>query len=493
MIEPSLEDYSHANLLSYCRYHWPQFEISKYHILIAKCMQQIEKGEITRLIISLPPRSGKTMLVTYFIAWFLGRNPTSEVIYTSYNSGRANDVGRACRNIMLSEAHTKVFPDGTLALDAKASGKFATKQNGSCFCVGWGSSVTGRGANLFVTDDMIKDRVDDKSELSSLQRKEWFSSTAYTRLMPKDLKRGKISAIIAIGTRWSYDDFLSYLKRDLAHEHWLDLSFPAICEDVDVNAESGKDILGRVPGEALWPEKFDLDTLEKTKRTLTPLDWSALYQQRPLPTSGGMIHLDWFKRFELSKIIQLRDLIKSGADVPDNLKYVETLTISIDSASKTNQVNDMTSITVWASDKKGTNHYMIDCINRKVEFPDLVRLVENTFNTYRHWGFGTPRVLCEDRSSGIALIQHLKRFTQIPILPVNPCKSKELRMEEAIVNIEAGRIWLPSSASWLYDVELQISQFPLGQYRDICDSISQFINYKFKRKLRKSRYNRYIR
>jgi len=492
-LKPTPEDFAYSKLLAYCRYQYPSFEISKHHALIAHNLQMIEIGNINRLLISLPPRSGKTFLVAYFIAWFLGRNPTSEIIYVSYNTQRAADVGRMCRNIMVTEGHNKIFPSGRLASDAKATTKFSTEAGGTFFATGWGSSVTGRGANIFIVDDMISDRVDDRSEISSQQRKEWFSSTAYTRLMPEDLSKGKVSAIIAIGTRWSYTDFMSYLERDLAHENWVNLSMPAICEDNDILLND-MDILGRKTGEVLWPERFPIERLEMTKKTMTPLDWSALFQQRPLPTSGGMIHLDWFQRFDLNKIIQLRDLMQSSQEVPDSIKYINKLTISIDSASKTNTVNDNTAITIWGSNKDNTKHYLIGCLNKKVDFPDLIQLVKDTFELYASWGFGNPLVLCEDRSSGIALIQHLKRQTKIPVIAINPCKSKELRMEEALPNIEAGRICIPNSATWLYDVELQMSQFPLGKYKDICDSISQFINSKFAKKIRKkSRYTGYIK
>ena len=491
--EPRPEDLAFSRILAYCKYQYKPFEISKFHVLIAQHLQDIERGKIDRLMISLPPRSGKTFLIKYFIAWFMGRNPTSEVIYTSYNSQRASDVGRDCRNIMASDNHNHIFPNGRLSYDAKASTKFSTEAGGTFFATGWGSSITGRGANIFIVDDLIRDRIDDRSELSSKDRKEWFSSTAYTRLMPKDLSKGRISAIIAIGTRWSYNDFMSYLENDLSHENWINLKLPAICEDMDTN-ERGVDILGRKPGEVLWKEKFDLERLERTKRTLTPLDWSALYQQRPLPTTGGMINLSDIQRFDLSKIHQQRDIMQNGGTVPENMQYIKNITISIDSASKTNAVHDNTAITVWGSDKDNANHYLIGCINVKVEFPELLNLIIKTYEQYQSWRIGTPLVICEDRSSGIALIQHLKKTSKIPIIAVNPCKSKDLRMEDALVHVAAGRIFFPQTASWLYEVELQCAQFPLGRYRDIPDSISQFINHKFARKIRKrTKYKGYIR
>ena len=297
IMNPKPEDYAYSRLLPYCRLHWPQYKISKFHSIIASYLQEVERGNVTRLIISLPPRSGKTMLVSYFISWFFGRNPEKEIIYTSYSQERADDTGNACRNLMLAEAHNRTFPNGGLSPDSKASRKFSTVKNGKFFATGWGSSVTGRGAHIFVLDDMISDRADDQSKLNSRKRIEWFSSTAYSRLMPDDKVTGQKSAIIAIGTRWSYNDFLNYLETDLKHEGWRILSFPAICDKED-------DPLGREIGDPLWPEAFPLKRLEMTKKTMSSLDWSALYQQRPIPVDGGMLPLVWIKRYSLQKVLE---------------------------------------------------------------------------------------------------------------------------------------------------------------------------------------------
>jgi len=479
MEAPPIEDIAFSKLLAYCKMIFPKFEISLHHKYIAYYLQEIEKGTITRLMINMPPRSGKTFLVQHFIAWYLGRNPTNEVIYASYSSDRGTDIGRECRNIMLSDVHAQIFPQGRLASDAKASSKFSTIGNGHFYGVGYGGALSGRGCHVGILDDLVKDRVDDQSETNNRKRREWFTSTFYTRL------REGNAGIIAIGTRWSYGDFLGYLKDDLAHENWVILDFPALAEE--------NDILGREPGEALWPTRYPKEKMLQYKKTLTPLDWSALYQQRPIPSEGGMVHMEWFQRYDMQQILELRSYASRGVEVPIVRQFFHRIVISIDSASKTTAVHDQTAITVWGQSKDNQNHYLIDCIFEKVEFPELLRLVNRIYEKYKKWNMGTPRVLCEDRSSGIALIQHLRKTSRIPIIPVNPCKSKELRMEDAAVHIESGKVWLPEQAAWLHNVEEQVSQFPLGRYRDICDSISQYLNYQFGKRFKRSKITGYIR
>ncbi len=149
----SPEDLAYSRLLPFIRTDMPSYMIGKHHKLIAHYLQLLEKGDVTRLAIFMPPRHGKTMLASeYFSAWYLGRNPSHEVIFSSYAQDRSDDVGKAVRNLMMSENYGKTFPRSVLRNDAKGTRKFQTKEGGGLFSVGWGGAVTGRGANLLVLD-----------------------------------------------------------------------------------------------------------------------------------------------------------------------------------------------------------------------------------------------------------------------------------------------------------------------------------------------------
>ena len=475
---PSPADLAFSRLLPYCKMQWSGFEIAKHHKIIAKHLQLAEQGKITRLAIFMPPRSGKTYIAAnHFGAWYLGRNPSHQVIYASYNEGRASDVGRDVRNLMASPVHQTVFPNGCLAKDAKASRRFSTKAGGNFFAVGSGGSLTGRGAHLAILDDLIKDNVDAASEVNRRRLQEWFTSVLYTRLMP-----GK-NIILLIMTRWRYDDIAAFLLEDLAHENWTVINLPAIAEE--------NDIMGRLPGEPLWPEKFPLERLEQTKKTLPSHQWNALYQQRPIPERGEMIQLDWFNRYDMKMISKLKTLSMERKAIPQSLKFFDTIAMSIDTAFKEKEMNDPSAITVWGRGKQ--NHYLLFATTQKVIFPDLVRLVKKLHKEYCKWNMGTVPVLIEDAASGQSLIQVLRRETNLPIIARRPDKSKVLRLERVSGQIEGGQVWLPERATWLSSVEEELATFPLGKHDDIVDTISQYLSWVFVKSFRRPRAKRYIR
>lgn len=183
----SAEDYAYTVLLSYVCLLWPDYQIAKYHHLIAQALQAVEKGKLTRLMIFCPPRSGKTMLVSeYFPAWYLGRNPQDQIIYSTYSHDRGTDVGRKVRNQMIDPIYNQIFPYCQISPDSKGANKLSTLQGGNYYSVGVGGAITGRGANVLLIDDPIKGQEDADSALSRRRLVDWFDSVAYTRLMPKN-------------------------------------------------------------------------------------------------------------------------------------------------------------------------------------------------------------------------------------------------------------------------------------------------------------------
>jgi len=475
---PEVKDLAFSRLLAYCKFQYPQFEIAKHHQLIAHHLQRAERGEIDRLAIFMPPRSGKTYLAAnFFSAWYLGRNPENQVVYASYNESRASDIGRDVRNLMASPYHSEVFPEGVLAKDAKASRRFSTKAGGNFFAVGSGGSLTGRGAHLAILDDLIKDNVDAASEINRLKLQDWFTSVLYTRLMPGH------NIIVLIMTRWRYDDIASFLLNDMSHEDWTVLNLPALAEE--------NDILGRKEGESLWPEKFPIKRLMRTKKTLPSHQWNALYQQRPVPQKGEMVQLDWFQRYDPKMIQKIKTLSTDNKHIPEQLQFFDSICLSIDTAFKESQINDPTAITVWGCGR--TNQYLLFALAKRVIFPDLIKLVKKIHKEFSNWHMGPVPILIEDAASGQSLIQELRRKTRLPIIPIRPDRSKAVRMERASGTIESGGIWLPKDALWLSMVEEQLATFPFGKHDDLVDTISQFILWKCVKRTRRTRSKRYIR
>jgi predicted phage terminase large subunit-like protein len=284
------EDYAFSRLLSYIAYQWPGYRDAEHHRLICRKLEAVERGEIKRLIISVPPRHGKSLIAsTYFPAWYLGRNPDKYIITATYGQDLADDFGRQVKNQIADEAFAGIFPGVALANDSRSSRRFAvdgqaggieqaTNRQGAYYAVGVGGPLTGRGAHVLIVDDPVRNREDADSDTIRRKIKDWFTSTAFTRLMPG-------GAVIVIQTRWHEDDLTGWLLSEHAAEGWDVIHLPALAEE--------NDALGREPGEALWPEQYDAEELANIRRLVGPRDWSALYQQRPAPDTGNYFKREW--------------------------------------------------------------------------------------------------------------------------------------------------------------------------------------------------------
>jgi predicted phage terminase large subunit-like protein len=262
-------------LIDFTRYTMRGYQPAPHHLMIADRLEAVERGEIDRLMIFMPPRHGKSELASRrFPAWLLGRDPTHQIIASSYNSDLATDFGREVREIVNSEEYQDVFPNVVLKTDERAANRWKTDGGGSYFAVGVGTAATGRGAQTFLIDDPFKDREEADSELRRDRVWNWYRSTAYTRLSPG-------GRVILINTRWHDDDLAGRLVEQMSRggDQWEVLSLPAIGSD----------------GQALWPEWYPLERLEAIKRTLGPREWSALYQQQPQPDEGTYFKREWFK------------------------------------------------------------------------------------------------------------------------------------------------------------------------------------------------------
>lgn len=273
----------------------PKYRPNWHHDEIATELEDIENGNFIKdgkkiLILMLPPRHGKSEEATInFPAWYLGRNPDKEVITASYSSELALDFGSKTRNLVDGEEYQSIF-DIRLRPDEKSKAKWKTNEGGSYTSVGIGGAITGRGANILIIDDPLKNREEANSLVIRNKQWDWFTSTAYTRLEPNGV-------VILILTRWHLDDLAG---RILANEELKKvtkvISFPAIALEDEQH---------RKKGEALWESRYNLETLEQIKNTIGVYDWSALYQQNPVLTENQEFKQEWFYNRDRSEIERL--------------------------------------------------------------------------------------------------------------------------------------------------------------------------------------------
>lgn len=267
----------------------------------------------------MPPRHGKSELASRrFPAWFLGKNPKAEIIAASYNSDLAMDFGRDVRAIVNEREYQRLFPGVALRADSKAADRWHTNLGGAYRAAGVGTAMTGRGADLLLIDDPVKDREEADSELRRQRVWEWYRSTAYTRLSPN-------GRIVVIQTRWHEDDLSGQILAQMEQggDQWEVLSLPAIND----------------AGDALWPDRYPVERLNAIKATLGPREWSALYMQRPQPDEGTFFQRDWFKTW---------------TERPKALRIYGTSDYAV-----TDHGGDYTVHRIWGVDEKG-DIYRID-------------------------------------------------------------------------------------------------------------------------------------
>lgn len=264
------------SLVGLTKLRMPTYVSSLVHSHVADHLERVERGEVDRLMVRLPPRHGKTELASKsFPAWCLGRKPWRQFITASASADLARGVGRDVRNIIAGDAYKLAFPNVDLSPDSKAAGRWNTAQGGAWFSVGVGGDIMGRGAHIWLIDDPFGSMADASSQTIRANVWSWFNGTVYNRLEPG-------GAIVIIGHRLHEDDLQGRLEERMRaggeFDKWTIVELPALAEEGDP--------LGRETGEALWPERYNVRALERIRSNTFPRDWSALYQQRPTPDEG---------------------------------------------------------------------------------------------------------------------------------------------------------------------------------------------------------------
>lgn len=458
-------DMASRHLLSYTTMMWQDYIIARHHVAIAQCLEAVALGKLKRLLISIQPRAGKTMLTgENFIPFYFGRHPNHQVIYATASYESAGELGRKVRNQMRDPIYQQVFPGVALSQDSQSANKFATNQKGIFIGAGVNSSIIGKGAHLMIIDDPYKGRREVDSATIRAQVENWYKGVAYMRLMPH-------GAIVVIHTRWRYDDLIGWLLEKHSHEKWFELRIPTIAEDDD-------DPLGRAPGEYLWPDYFKPELVENIKKTGDVREWNAQFQQRPLPEEGGMISEKWFRRYDYTMVEPLLKTIMGRTGLRfKSLPYNFTgFAISWDTAFKEQEMNDPSAATLWGINKDG--YYWLYTFNKHLEYPFLKKKVVELWHNVSHASGKTCTVLIEDKASGQSLIQDLRlECKRMPVVKIQPEGNKAFRLSEVTNFVEAGQVYIPEHAPWLNESLTQLLRFPAYRFDDIVDSFSQFLRW----------------
>lgn len=408
------------------------FQVPAHIALLNRKLIGVARGDIKRLMVFIPPRHGKSLLISqYFPAWYLGLFPEHRFMLTSYGDDFSASWGRKSRDVLERNGHLY----GVKLSDSSSSAKAwdIAGHTGGLVAAGVGGQLTGHGAHILSMDDPYKSREEAESPTVRERVYEWYTQTAYPRLEPD-------GAVILIMQRWHHDDLAGRLLRAQSHaDQWHVVCLPAIAEE--------QDELGRMPGDPLWPERFTRDDLERIKAAMGGYAWSSQYQQRPSPSKGATFRREWMeKRYHETPILP-------------------TVIQTVDSAFKTGVSNDYSVIATWGTD--GKNYYLLDVWRERVEFPDLVAAIKAQAARWR-----PNAVVIEDAASGQSAVQTLKRETNLPIVGQRFKGSKQSRADSVSPLFEAGKVYLPESAPWLSDWMEEHVQFPKAPHDDTVDTTS---------------------
>ena len=447
-------------LLGFTLYTFPEYQAGWVHEEICQkldyFLDKVKRKESPRLMLTMPPRSGKTEIASRrFPAYVLGRYPDTSIIATSYSSDLASRNNRDVQRVIDDNLYHNLFPDTTLFgknIRSVANGSYLRNSDifevvghkGVYKSAGVGAGITGMGGDILIIDDVFKDRQEADSPTIRDKVYNWYTSTLYTRLAPG-------GGILIIMTRWHHDDLCGrLLEKDKDTKKWEVIEYPAIATHDEPH---------RKKGEALHPERYPLEELLRIKSDVGSRDWEALYQQRPTIDGGAVFKEEW---------------IKYWTTLPNSF---DTMIISWDMTFKGADTNDYVVGQVWG--RKGSECYFIDQVRKHMTFTEALQAFIDLSNKY-------PRALkklVEDKANGPAVIDVLKKHVQ-GIVTIIPKESKVARAYAVTPMWEAGNVYIPSPliAPWIKDYKTELTNFPVVAHDDQVDATTQALRELQQRK-----------
>jgi len=430
---------------------WP------HQLFLYERLDMITRGETKRLMIFMPPRHSKSETVTVrYTAWRMIRDPKMNIILGSYNQRLANRFSRKIRKLVGDEI--------ALSKERKAADEWETTAGGGLCAVGVGAGVTGFGANLIVIDDPVKNRSEAESKAYRENTWDWFSDDIFTRLEPN-------ASIILIQTRWHEDDLAGRLLNEMKNggEEWEVVSLPAIAGGNPSGSEgalrstsvskgtlpTGRvsafgDPLGRREGEALCPDRYDVDALRRIEKKLGSYSFAALYQQNPVPAEGGIFKRAWF--------------IRIVERPPEGLQWHR----GYDLAVSTKTTADYTASFRCAVDAQG-NIYIADGFRARIEFPEQRRYAIERMQNERDTVHGVESAL-----HGQALVQDILREARLMRVVLRSIKADKDKVTRALgwaAKAEAGKVILVRGP-WIEEFIEEVCGFPSATHDDQVDAVS---------------------
>lgn len=428
------------NLIDYACVVKKDYQVNWHHRIIADALTRVADGDCKRLIISVPPRHGKSELASVLCpSWFLGRNPKGQVMITSYSASLADSFSRRARNLTQETNFKAVFPNFQLSDDSQSVKAWHTTSGGHCISAGVGGAITGKGFHLGIIDDPISNREEAESQLIRDKIWDWYTSTFYTR-------QEKDAAIVLMMTRWHEDDLAGRLieAEKAGGEQWEKVTLSAINEDPSNEREIG---------DPLWPDKYSIEDLQKIKKNIGDRDWNALYQQKPFNEAGGMFKKAYFQHY--------------AEPLTDSITKKITF---VDPAISEKQTADYTAIVTIGLNEKN-QIFVLDVVQERMNPDDLINTLFSVVNTYEPDIVGIENVQFQKMLILEIRKQMNMRNVFFHLEEVRPTGEKTARIASTLQArySNASVFHLKHKCS---ELESELIKFPTGKHDDIIDALA---------------------
>ena len=428
---------------------------------LTDAVRRVEDGESVFIRISMPPRSGKSVTSSEFLPlWLLCKHPDWKIGLVSHAPALAAAWGRQIRRMVEED---RIGHGLRVAHDAGSVTDWETTERGGVTSRSVGGSLTGRGFKVLIVDDVVKDYADAASETKRQSIRDWWHTTARTRLEPPSL-------VIVIGTRWHEDDFTGWV--DTAGDPFETIIFEAIA--------TVPDALGRDVGDPLY-SPFITETRDEAlarwksvEVAVGPYAWAALYQQSPHPAGGTIFHRDWFKYWTRDPLL----VTESGSTIlliPEATLGMTWLD-SWDVAIEDKETADYTVGQRWAKDQD-QRRFLIGQSREQTEFVDtLARMREwGKPESLRGTGARVTKRYIEKAANGYATLSTLKRELS-GVEGVEAKGSKEVRAMAVTPEVAAGLFYLPHPQEpgneWVWKWLDEVCAFPTAKHDDQVDAFT---------------------
>jgi len=422
---------------------------------IAATLQDVDAGNVERLMLMLPPGSMKSVLLMLYVAWSMGRHSTWRFMWISHTTDKAVECSGRVRDLLRSSEYQEIFPGTLIRDDMSGVTGWKLVSGGSFMPAGAGKSIAGYRFNVGIMDDPLSEQT-AKSDTERERVNNWYGPGFRSRKLPD-------SRIILVNTRWHVRDLSGHLldkaARNAKVDQWEVISIPAILDS------QAAEYLMLPEGGSYWPQYMTMEDLSATRESLARADWAALYMQTPVGEDGNVFNKDDFQDWD-------------DEEPPECDEVIQTL----DTAFSTKAKADYSVIQTWGifhltyTDDKGfeyeePNAILLNQVRGRWTFPQLRKIAKEQYER-----FNPDKMVIENKASGQSLIQDLK-LNKLPVLPFQPDRDKVARAHAVTGIIERQRVWLPLKKKYAAELLQEALEFPKGAHDDAVDAMVMALLY----------------